>query len=194
MVAIEGGQRRRRRARNASEDILDAAQHVAARDGAARLTIEAVAREVGMTKGGVLYNFPSKAALLTGMLERMLATFAELLEGEIAARAGQPNPTLRAIVQAASHMERFDPELLMAILATAADNPGGLAPLRRFIEGYRQRVIAEAADPLLAQVLLAAFDGLKLQRMVGLPPTDPETRAAVLDRLRVLAETLEGKP
>ncbi len=69
---------KRKRARNAREEILDAAQRIVVRDGAARLTLDAVAREIGMTKGGVLYNFPTKADLLQGMLERMVDSFGRI--------------------------------------------------------------------------------------------------------------------
>jgi len=44
--------------------ILDAAERVVSREGSGRLTIDAVVRESGFSKGGVLYNFPSKQALI----------------------------------------------------------------------------------------------------------------------------------
>jgi AcrR family transcriptional regulator len=183
----------RRRARNAREEILDAAQRVVARDGAGRLTLDAVAAEVGMTKGGVLYNFGSKAALLRGMLERMIATFEAVLDAAAEKNAGLPNPTLRALLTVADHLERIDPELQAAILAAAAENPGALDPLRRLVTAKQERILAEAGDPVMALVLLAAFDGMKLQRMMRLPPTAPATRAAMLERLRALAGALEGR-
>lgn len=47
--------------------IMDAALRVAERVGVGALTIEAVAAEAGLTKGGVIYHFPTKAELLTGI-------------------------------------------------------------------------------------------------------------------------------
>ncbi len=40
--------------------LLDAAERVVLRDGAGQLTMDAVAAEAGVSKGGVLYAFPSK--------------------------------------------------------------------------------------------------------------------------------------
>jgi|FEC22Drversion2_1045045.scaffolds.fasta_scaffold01487_5 AcrR family transcriptional regulator len=57
------------RSRNASAEILEAARTVIRRDGPGRLTIERVAAEVGMSKAGVLYNFPSKVRLVEALLE-----------------------------------------------------------------------------------------------------------------------------
>ena len=68
-----------------SDLILDAAERVVARDGA-HLTIDAVVKESGFSKGGVLYNFPSKVALIEGMIKRMTGRFLARHE-EATARA-----------------------------------------------------------------------------------------------------------
>lgn len=54
-------QRKRDRSR---EDILTAARAVLLRDGIASVTLEAVAREAGMSKTGLYYYFASKEALV----------------------------------------------------------------------------------------------------------------------------------
>ena len=48
------------------EQVLDAAQRVVARDGAARLTLDAVAEEAGISKASVIYDYKSKQALIAG--------------------------------------------------------------------------------------------------------------------------------
>jgi AcrR family transcriptional regulator len=53
-------ERRRRRSR---EEILDAARSVLLRDGIAATTLDAVAKEVGVSKTALYYYFPSKDAL-----------------------------------------------------------------------------------------------------------------------------------
>jgi len=50
--------------------ILDAAETVIRENGAAGLTIEAVARKAQVSVGGLQYSFRSKDALITGMFER----------------------------------------------------------------------------------------------------------------------------
>ena len=52
--------------------ILTAAERVVMRDGVMRLTIEAVAREAKLSKGGVLYHLATKEALIQAMLERLI--------------------------------------------------------------------------------------------------------------------------
>ena len=52
--------------------ILTAAERVALRDGVLRLTVEAVAREAKLSKGGVLYHFATKESLIQAMLDRLI--------------------------------------------------------------------------------------------------------------------------
>src|SRR5262245_1268620 len=50
--------------------LLDAAEAVVARQGIASLTLDAVAAEAGMSKGGVLHDLPSKDRLVEAMVVR----------------------------------------------------------------------------------------------------------------------------
>src|SRR5436190_7279253 len=56
-----------------SDRLLNAAEQVAIRDGVQNLTLEAVAREAGVSKGGLLYHFPSKSLLITAIVERLVS-------------------------------------------------------------------------------------------------------------------------
>jgi AcrR family transcriptional regulator len=44
-------------------------------EGVSGMTLEAVAREAGVSKGGLLYHFPSKEALIGGMIGRLIDRF-----------------------------------------------------------------------------------------------------------------------
>lgn len=52
------------------ESVLDAAEAVVLADGAAHLTLDAVAERAGLSKGGLLYHFPTKELLLQAMVDR----------------------------------------------------------------------------------------------------------------------------
>ena len=57
--------------------ILDAYEDVLAADGERHATVEAVAAKAGVSKGGVLYHFPSKDRLAEALYDRVLALAAE---------------------------------------------------------------------------------------------------------------------
>ena len=62
---------------NTRAKLLEAASAVIRRDGAQGLTLDAVAAEAGVSKGGLLYHFASKRDLLDGLVERWLDEFQE---------------------------------------------------------------------------------------------------------------------
>ena len=63
------------------EAVLLAAERVITRDGAARVTLEAVAAEAGISKASVLYDYKTKQALLKafGSVARLRRTAPEAI-------------------------------------------------------------------------------------------------------------------
>ena len=53
---------------------------VAARQGSGNVSLDAVAAEAGVSKGGLLYHFPSKIALMRGIVATFVADFEAKLE------------------------------------------------------------------------------------------------------------------
>ncbi len=52
--------------------LLDSAEQLVATIGGANLTLEAVAEKAGVSKGGLLYHYRSKEALLLALVHRHL--------------------------------------------------------------------------------------------------------------------------
>ncbi len=178
----------KRRRNNSREVILDAAEQVAVKRGAGKVSLDSVAEEAGLTKGGVLYSFPSKEALIEGMLTRLTSTYQPLFEQAWTERQGQANPSIKASVQVTRQLDDLHPNIAMAILAAAAQNLSMLDPLReQFARRYR-KISTESKDPQLATALWAAAEGLMLMHMLGLLPFDHTEKAAVLQRIEALAE------
>src|SRR5215467_5089269 len=60
--------------------ILDAAERVVGDVGAARLTLDVVAQAAGVSKGGLLYHFPSKESLLVALSQRYVQSMEQCIE------------------------------------------------------------------------------------------------------------------
>lgn len=170
--------------------ILDAAQRIAAERGAGRITLEEVARESGLSKGGLLYHFSGKEALIQAMLERLIARTSEVREAHERAHAGERWATLRALLATRHQPDVLDPNVAMAILAAAAEQPALLDPLRDHIAQVRDRVLAEDGDNPRAWLLWAAADGLLFQELLGIAPWPVAERERIHDDLQSLAEDL----
>ncbi|BAZ22193.1 transcriptional regulator [Kalymmatonema gypsitolerans NIES-4073] len=57
------------------EALLRAASQVVINKGVEALTLDAVAQQAGVSKGGLLYHFPNKDALMGGMVEQLIQDF-----------------------------------------------------------------------------------------------------------------------
>ena len=175
-------------AKNASPRILGAARAIAHREGAGKITIDAVAREADLSKGGVLYNFPTKRALLAGLLDEMLAEHHERLASVPEDRRSRPlRGHLEAIVQARA----VDDDLSMAILAAAASDPRLLDPLRAELTGDLERILSDTQDTPGAMVVVLAIQGLRFQKLLGLPDGGADLRGRVIEQLRAMINELE---
>jgi AcrR family transcriptional regulator len=90
--------RRERRRDRSREEILDAARRVLLERGIAGTTLEAVAREVGMSKTALYYYFPSKDALFFGLVFGVIANHAQAIHDAVE-RTSSGGEALRAIVR-----------------------------------------------------------------------------------------------
>jgi AcrR family transcriptional regulator len=172
---------------NRRDAILEAAARVVEASGARHLTIDAVARAAGTSKGGVLYHFPSKRALLEGMLERLL----EQIEARTAAlRAGQAEskqPALRARILAELEQNPSERAMARSILAAAAEDPELLEPARRAVSKAFEEA-GRTSPSELGWVALLATEGLRFLDMLNLLPLTPQELARVHQQLLRLLE------
>ena len=65
--------------------LLESAAMIAGRDGIAALSLNAVAYEAGVSKGGLLHHFPNKQALIFALFARLLAIMEEAISALMAA-------------------------------------------------------------------------------------------------------------
>jgi AcrR family transcriptional regulator len=162
--------------------ILEAGYAVAGQSGVAAVTLDAVANRAGVSKGGLLYHFPSKEALVSGMVEGLCRTFAEL--ADVAAGA-DPEPVGRSAraYLAASAGEMWQSSRWLALVGALMISPGLLDSWRTWVVAGRAADEAEDADPVAAAIVRLAADGLWLAGVLGLPALDQKLRAAVIAEL-----------
>ncbi len=183
------------------EAILDAAEAVAAADGAAHLTLDAVAERAGISKGGLLYNFPTKEALLEAMLDRHMRHFEEMQSRALAALPPGPGRALKALVLSAnSKCQDKDQRSGCSTLAALAHNPRLLGPIRAAHRRRLERLTAPPTDSAdsaamalpfaRTAVVSLAVDGLCLLEILQISPYRAEERQRIVDDLlRLVDET-----
>jgi AcrR family transcriptional regulator len=167
---------------SARERVIEAAYAVAERAGVAALTLDAVAAEAGVSKGGLLYHFPSKEALLSGMVDRLCGTCRELAA---AAAQGDPDPvgrTARSYLAACAG-DLWQSSRWMALVSALVFSPELLGAWRADVLAGRAADAEEGVDPVAAEIVRLAADGMWVWGVLGLPGPAPELKARVLATL-----------
>ena len=174
-------------ARDTRNLILDAAETIVASLGVANLTFEEVAREAGVSKGGVLYHFGSKEALTQAMVERFVERFD--LAAAVAARSDRDpiGRNTRSYVRATVGETPLTGELFDrangAITAALANFPERLEAVRQQSARTQALIEEDGLDPIVATIIRLAVDGLWLAENLNLMRMDPALKAAVGERL-----------
>src|ERR1051326_2846062 len=120
------------------EKLQDAAEQVVARDGVKNLTLDAVAREAGVSKGGLLYHFSTKQALVTGVVARLVAHCETSQSDSIADEAGGPGWAGRAYLRARTECGSAENKPLhIALLVAAGTDPQLLAPMQAKLRDWQ---------------------------------------------------------
>jgi AcrR family transcriptional regulator len=174
-------------ARSSRDRILAAAHRLVEREGVAHLTIEAVAREAGLSKGGVLYHFPAKESLIAAMVAALLAEWDARIEHALATEHG-PGRWVRAYIRACTQQPGGEADPISALLAAIATDPQALEPARRHFALWQRRLADDALSPAAATMVRLAIDGLWFADLFGLAPPTGELRAQVIQTLLRMAE------
>lgn len=150
------------------EHVLNVAEALVAEQGAARLTFDALVQQTGISKGGLLYHFGNKDALLQGMLQRLVDRNEARRESYAKELLGQPEANLKSVLLAALSCQEEAPALGSAILAASANNPELLAPLRQQTLSLFAELDASSLGSDKARLLFFAVHGARLFEQLGL--------------------------
>lgn len=187
-------QPKRQRLAERPEIILDAADAILLRKGARGLTIDAVAAEAGLSKGGVLHHYNSKDALVATLVARKLTRLREgIAECEVS-ETGERRSLARAMV---AHFRRnlcADDEISRALLVASIENPAALADYSGFVAERLDRLAAAEGGFGAGSVAFFAILGIAMGRALGFHDVPPEQFDAVfsaLDRIAALDDPAE---
>ncbi|WP_230534413.1 TetR/AcrR family transcriptional regulator [Microvirga roseola] len=155
--------------------------------GAGRLTLDAVAERACLSKGGLLYSFPTKEALLQGMIQRLVDEVSaerEILRAEVVTGRNLEARLLAAVLLKLRKGKRK--EIVNGMLAVSAENPRLLAPLRKVIELNLQRLKSTSDDLDAALLGWLAVEGLSSLEMHGLSPFSKAERIRIAHAVEAL--------
>jgi AcrR family transcriptional regulator len=172
--------------------LLAAASKLVRENGVIALTLDATAKEAGISKGGLLYHFPTKEALIGAMVEdfgrRVLSEIEEMREK----RADEPGSLTQAVIEHTERHAGAEDQLPVALIAALGTNPALLAPARSLSERRFEALRQDGIAFEIAAIINLAADGLWFTELLGMEPLGPEDRARVFRAMRKLVDVQGG--
>ncbi|MGW2938044.1 TetR/AcrR family transcriptional regulator [Streptomyces sp. NPDC001156] len=163
MVSERNGQR--------ADVIVEAAGRLFLAPGFARVSMDDLARELGMSKKTIYRHFPDKRSLLTAVLDRQFAAVERTLVTAAEDAQGQPFDVRvqRFLIAAGSELRRIG-------AAQLATGRGGDAMLRQHVEQRTDAVVYRRLDELFR-------DGHRQGLLLTPPQLLSEITRGALERL-----------
>ena len=187
--------------KNLKDKLLDAAEAVVVREGISNLTLDAVAAEGGVSKGGLLHHFRSKDDLVKAMVTRSAENWRCYYMNAYENTPEGPGRMVRALLGSCISDSKAWTEQLRRSWATVfaalaqsqgcpeSTDPSRIESMRAAYSDLYKRVAEDGLPPGVGEVAVAAIDGLWLYWVLGLVPVDPE----MLDRVKKAIEEIVAR-
>lgn len=167
--------------------ILDAAEAVIREDGAAGLTIEAVARKAGVSVGGLQYSFRSKDALIAGMFE----PWGREYEADLTSLYPRPVNALdeaRRDIVVGFKQSVTAKKKAASIIAALLRSPEHLAPVKRWYQSRLSGIDMATEEGRKARLAFLAAEGAFMLRFMGLREIQDTEWQEIMDDVLALLE------
>lgn len=163
--------------------ILDSLETLLLEHGMTKMTLDNVAAAAGVSKGGLLYHFKTKDALVAAMVRR-LAVQADRQRADAAAGGTSVAEWYLQPPGCDSEKEIALYRSTLAALRSLDGNSGEVQDavtdmMQQWDEGLR----TEIDDPVQAEIIRLVGDGIYLGAVLDLPAVDRELHTRVVDRL-----------
>ena len=133
-----------------------------------------MAKEAGVSKGGLLYHFSNKA-LIEGMIVRGVEDY-EGRYNKVAEDSERKGRWVRSFVEERLNNERRTEELSSSMMAAFMLKPELLEPLQQSFQQLQKNIENDEIDAVCATIIRLAADGLWYSEYLGVGRLSPELR------------------
>lgn len=177
------------RTRLSAADWEQGALDLIAAHGVGAVTVESLARQLGVTKGSFYWHFPTREALLKAAFDRWEKQSTDKFIEEVAPIA-DPRARLRELFRRTGHEAKS--HAIYSALLRALDHPLAHPVMARvtkqrtdlLVEAYRQIGMTENVAAYRARLAYAAYVGfLQLTLQVGMPRLEHDEMEAYVEHV-----------
>ncbi|MBO3065458.1 TetR/AcrR family transcriptional regulator [Staphylococcus shinii] len=163
--------------------LLQAAAAIVDEQGSEYLTLDAVAKRAGVSKGGLLYHFQNKFALIQGLVDHADELYRNNVNEYVEKDNNENGKWVRAFIEATREHRAENGSITSGMLAAQGINSNLLLPLQDTYKEWQHNIENDGLDKVDATIIRLAVDGLWLSEIFGLDNLDESMREKVLDRL-----------
>lgn len=172
--------------------ILEKALEVVVESGAAKLTFDAVAHKSGISRGGILYHFPNKEAMLESLLEYYVGMEMSVFLKHWEKLGSSPSTMTKAEVLSMREKEGKKRDIAIALLASLVHHPALLQKIRPLVE-QRFKTIVNNPNFAKEAIILMALDGMYTMHALGLEPLSAKQRQEIFNCMLSLCDQKDVK-
>ncbi|GLY18120.1 TetR/AcrR family transcriptional regulator [Kineosporia rhizophila] len=143
--------------------VLSAAARVVAAKGAG-VSIDTIAREAGVSKGGLLHHFRSRDELLLAVCEDLLEQFTSTVLAAVDPADRAPGRNLRGYIRASFDILRNEPSPVehVALVSALSNVPGVGELMLRDKQQWKDLFAPDGLDPQRVLLIMRAADGASI--------------------------------
>ncbi|MFB7641118.1 TetR/AcrR family transcriptional regulator [Peribacillus butanolivorans] len=147
------------------------------------LTLDAVAKQAGISKGGLLYHYPNKEALLLGLTQYIFEEFTMLFEEHAKKDPLEKGKWCRALIETTKEDLDHNAELNVGIIAASMLNPSLSESMSKSYQYMQNKVEQDNINPITATIIRLAIDGLYYSELFNIAPLDDKMNKEVIQQL-----------
>jgi len=160
---------------------MEAIESVVRQSGIAGLSIDAVAKEAGISKSSVVYDFQNKNQLLAAFIKSRIDEKRANISKAAECREGQPNAWLRALLDCScTPPSEEDMATAMVISAGTGSNDVCRTLMREAFNEDVCRILSQSDDPRSARLSWLALNGLLSMEYFGFHTFSETERQQIL--------------
>lgn len=164
------------------ETLLAIAEDIVNADGPHALTIDALAKAAGISKGGVQYSFASKDTLIKALIDRWTAQFDALV---LDVETADPIDFVRSYIAAMRSSQGMLDAKAAGLMITYMQNPANRVETAQWYRSILGR-LGNSREARVARTAFLAMEGLMLIRMFGVE--DNNEWQALLNEIEYVLE------
>lgn len=155
---------------SARDKVLTAFEELLIEEGERGATMDAVAAQAGVSKGGLLYHFRNKEAMAVALLQKLRLQ----AEVDVEAMAADPEgPSMYFVRESVYAGSGFDHALIAAMRLAQSSEIDARAELQRIHQQWFELIVEEVGHRSIARAIMLLGDGLYYNAILaGIWPED----------------------